>query len=83
MGSNNVKATAQDFAHYHADVIVNAPALNYQQLYDEMTRTTDEEDAAMAAYFGEIYAGWLVRAAEENGASSRQINLLSGHLSAA
>jgi hypothetical protein len=81
MSQDNVTAKARSFDRYHAEVKVSAPNLSFHS--KEMTTTTAGERAEMAETFGRVFAEELVRAAQENGVSRRQINLLSGHLSAA
>jgi hypothetical protein len=51
MASRTVKATAKSWEQFHADVVINAPTLNYQQLYDEATRVTSSEERTLANIF--------------------------------
>jgi hypothetical protein len=53
MASDKVVATAASYDSFHADVIVEAPALNYQRLYDQVVRTIPSEDAAMQNEFAQ------------------------------
>ncbi len=77
MAQNRVDARATSFDQYHAEVTVSAPHLNFHA--NEMTRTTAEEDAWMAAAFAESFEAGMVEAAKENGTSARTIELWQSH----
>jgi hypothetical protein len=82
MSQNRVKSSvARDTGLYHADVTVSAPTLNYHA--NEMTRTTDEEDAAMEAKFAEVFQQGIESAWKSHGLSSAKIELGRQQLSAA
>lgn len=81
MSANRVSARATTFEHYHADVTVSAPNLNFHG--DEMTKTIDVEDLSMEDKFAEVFEQGMVAAARENGTSSRTIELWKGHANAA
>lgn len=51
MASNKVRATAKSWESFHADVIINAPTLNYTQRHAEIIATTAGEDAQLSNQF--------------------------------
>ncbi len=80
MYQSRVDARATSFDRYHADVTVSAPKLNFHA--NEMTKTTPEEDDAMAEEFARVFGEQLMAAAEAGGATSRQLSLLEGGIAA-
>lgn len=75
--ANRIVARATTFDKYHADVTVSAPNLNFHA--NEMTRTTPEEDEALADKFHDEFVAGMVSAARENGTSARTIELWKSH----
>ena len=59
MASETVHAKAKSFEAFRAECIVDAPALNYKQLHDEMVRVTVHEERALAREFGTVYERWV------------------------
>jgi hypothetical protein len=51
MASDKVRATAKSWEAFHADVVIDAPALNYRRLHDQMTKTTPAEELVLANEF--------------------------------
>lgn len=55
MASDAVHATAKSFDSFRAEVIINAPTLNYRRLADEVTRTIAGEDAQLQNVFAKAF----------------------------
>jgi hypothetical protein len=81
MSQNRVTARAPSFDKYHADVTVSAPNLNFHS--NEVTRTTQEEEAEMQAVFAQVFQDGVTAAWKSHGLSSSKIELGRQQLSAA
>jgi hypothetical protein len=65
MASDTVIATAKNWETFRAEVHVDAPALNYRQLHDEMTRVAVSEEREMAREFRQTFERRLVSRAHQ------------------
>ena len=64
MASDRVVATAKSFDSFRAECIIDAPALNYRQLADEVTRVTDAESANLQNVFAKAFTAEFLAIAE-------------------
>lgn len=69
MASVAVHATAKSFDSFKAEVIIDAPTLNYRQLADEVTRTLASEDVALQNVFAKEFTRRFLQAAESKTAT--------------